>query len=139
MQMCYIHEDFLFTHAGVTKTWLESVGYNGTDPLDVFINDLFTYTPKKFCFTPGPKHDYYGDETCQTPIWVRPTSLGKDMVTEIPGKPGRVYTHVVGHTQRTEMLIREDIIMIDVLDYQLQALQIIDGQPSKIKLSALTI
>lgn len=133
MVMCYKHEDFLFTHAGVTNTWLNSVGYNGEDPLDIFLNDLFTYQPKKFCFTPGPKHDAYGNEINQGPLWVRPEALRQDMIRVIPGSE-RLYTHVVGHTQRTAIALVEDIIPIDVLDYSKQALQIIDGVPSIVKL-----
>lgn len=133
MVMCYKHEDFLFTHAGVTNTWLASVGYTGEDPLDIFINDLFTYQPKKFCFTPGRKNDGYGNEITQGPLWVRPEALREDMVRVIPGSD-RLYTHVVGHTARTAVVLAEDIIAIDVLDYNLQALQIIDGVPSIVKL-----
>ena len=133
MQMCYVHEDFLFTHAGVTNTWLSSVGYTGEEPIDIFINDLFTYQPKHFCFTSGSKNDAYGNEICQTPIWVRPESLRKDRVTAIPGSE-RLWCHVVGHTQRPELVIKEDVILIDVLDYKTQALQIIDGKPSIVTL-----
>lgn len=133
MVMCYKHDDFLFTHAGVTRTWLESVGYTGEDPLDIFINDLFTYQPKKFCFTSGPKNDGYGNEITQGPLWVRPEALRQDMIRE-GAAPGRLYTHVVGHTARTSIVLAEDIIAINVLDYNVQALQIIDGVPSIVKL-----
>lgn len=138
MVMCYRYEDFLFTHAGVTNTWLKNVGYTGEDPVDIFINDLFTYTPKQFCFMPGPKNDGYGNEITQGPLWVRPEALRQDAL-RAGAAPGRLWTHVVGHTARTSMVITEDIICIDVLDYNLQALQIIDGVPSIVKLQPLTL
>lgn len=138
IKMCHVENDFLFTHAGVTNTWLNSVGYNGEDPLDIFLNDLFTYTPKKFCFTSGPKNDGYGNEITQGPLWVRPEALRQDAIRVIPGSE-RVWTHVVGHTQRTSIVLAEDIIAIDVLDYNLQALQIIDGVPSIVKLKPFTV
>lgn len=134
MQMCFIHENFIFTHAGITNTWLKSVGYSGKGPIDNFINELFKFTPKKFCFTPGFKHDTYGNEMCQTPIWVRPEALRADMLRTISEKPLKVWTQVVGHTQRTNIILADDIIAIDVLDYEAKALQIIDGVPSIVKL-----
>lgn len=136
MQLCYRHDEFLFTHAGVTNTWLQSTGYIGEEPLDIFLNDLFTYTPKQFCFAPGSKHDAYGNEITQGPLWVRPEALRKDALRVIKGSE-KIWCHVVGHTQRMSIAISEDIIGIDVLDFNLQALEITDGVPSIIKLSVL--
>jgi predicted phosphodiesterase len=96
LQMAYKHGDFLFTHAGVTNTWLQSTLNPAMDnPLEVFglaidkyINDVFTYKPNHFYFN---GRDPYGDDLTQSPIWVRPQSLNEDAYPAI---------HVVGHTQQ---------------------------------------
>jgi predicted phosphodiesterase len=98
LQMCYKWEHYLFTHAGVTNTWLQNVGYKGEE-IDVFINELFRYKPSSFFFT---GNDPYGDDVTQSPIWVRPGSLQKDAYD---------YEHtkqVVGHTQRRTLEVEVD-------------------------------
>ena len=107
MEMCYIHNDLLFTHAGVTKTWLKSCGYTGEEPLDIFINDVFKYQPRKFKFTVGKNQSPYGDDITQSPIWVRPASLLKDKVDN--------YTCVVGHTQQDKLKMTKEIVLIDTI------------------------
>src|SRR5690606_36257111 len=76
MQMCYIQDNFIFSHAGVTKTWTENnnIGKN----IERDINNLFKYKPNAFKFTMGKHHSVYGDDVEQSPIWVRPYSLRKD-------------------------------------------------------------
>jgi len=106
LQMCYRYENFLFTHAGVTRTWLKSVEYNN-EPIEEFINTLFKTTPRAFKFTPGRTYSDYGDDITQTPIWVRPRSLLNDYFGG--------YTHVVGHTTGKEIVIQQDAIFIDAL------------------------
>ncbi len=73
LQIAYKYGDFLFTHAGVSSHWMD----NTFDTWDVdsmvdLVNDKFKYQPKAFSFTGV---DPYGDDTCQTPIWIRPKSL----------------------------------------------------------------
>ncbi len=89
LQMCYIHDNILFVHAGVTRTWCKA---NKVDMfnIDTYINNLFYYKPIAFEFTCGTTHDKHGDEICQTPIWVRSRSL---YIDKIAG-----YIQVVGHT-----------------------------------------
>lgn len=100
----------LFSHAGVTKTWLNNNVQDWTlENIQDKINELFIYQPRKFEFTPGDRYSPYGDEICQTPIWVRPNSLmfdgfDKDVV------------QVVGHTQHKEITIYGKFIFIDCLD-----------------------
>ena len=102
LQACFKHDNFLFTHAGVTNTWYKNGlklwckerGIDITD-LDICdqINYLFQYAPDQFKFTSGRYLDNYADEVTQTPIWVRPLALMTDRL----GK----YFHVVGHTFET--------------------------------------
>lgn len=124
MQMCFIHEKYLFVHAGVTKTWCENNDID-MNQLESSINDLFTYQPYRFRFTFGKYHNVYGDEICQTPIWVRPKSLLEDRID--------YYIQVVGHTQQKKLIITDDIILIDTLEDSGEFLQIIDGIASSNK------
>jgi predicted phosphodiesterase len=106
LQMCWVHDKYVFTHAGVTKTWAwaNEIDVNN---LAQSINDLFKFKPNKFKFTVGPRWDNYGDDITQTPIWVRPESLHNDILSDI--------TCVVGHTTQESIKINNDIILIDTL------------------------
>ena len=117
-QVCYRWEDYLFTHAGVTTTWLDHAGYKGEE-IDNFINELFRNKPQKFRFN---GNDPYGDDVTQSPLWVRPRSLRKD-----------AYGHgtikqVVGHTSMKRLVIEEDhFYFIDTLDSSGEYM-VIDGK-----------
>ena len=109
---------YLFTHAGVTKTWMEftcnywlrgKVEDISSLSIDEKLDMLFRSKPTTFGFSPGNNFDYYGDETCQTPIWVRPKSLRKD---KIDG-----YIQIVGHTQTNMIDVNDEVIQIDSLEY----------------------
>ena len=126
MQMCFIYDQYMFTHAGVTNTWLKNVGYNNEN-LEGFINDLFKYKPGLFGFTPGRNLSNTGNDITQTPIWVRPASMLNDMV--------KGYTHVVGHTVQSKLRIHPDITIIDTLPTSGEFLAIEDGDMSVSKLN----
>ncbi len=120
IQMCYIHENLLFTHAGVTKTWLQKTfGASSISDLDAELNMLFRYKPNAFKFTKGKNHSDTGDDICQTPIWVRPKSLREDRIDG--------YIQIVGHTVQDELVIKKNLIFIDTLNSSGQYLRIIDG------------
>ena len=88
--------------------------------LEQSINDLFIYKPNSFRFTGGKNHNIFGDEICQTPIWVRPNSLLKDRIDN--------YIQVVGHTVQNRLVLRDDVILIDTLERSGEYLTIIDGK-----------
>jgi hypothetical protein len=100
LQMAYLFEDVLCSHAGVGMEWVERHFPNTkiTDLQSVSmlvdsINDHFKYKPGifEFCgFNP------YGDNTNQTPIWIRPASLMKVNKGTILKE---IVKQVVGHTQ----------------------------------------
>lgn len=81
IEMCFMDGAFLFSHAGITKTWCNDndIRYNldevTHEEIVSQINDLFLTSPNAFAFTSGEKNDKFGDEVCQTPVWVRPYSL----------------------------------------------------------------
>lgn len=116
MKWVHAEDGYLFSHAGVTKTWMRNLRLLSVDE----INSV----PKEyFGFTPGDEHDGYGDEICQTPIWVRPHSLLKDSIDD--------YTLVVGHTPQPEGIsIVKNVLFIDCLDVN-KYLIIKDGLPEE--------
>ncbi len=130
LKMIHCEDNFLFSHAGVTKTWCENniwINQNMySEDMCNAINDLFYYKPKHFKFTVGKNYDQYGDDICQTPIWVRPQSLLIDMLDG--------YIHVVGHTMQDNIKIikrndKSGIILIDTLGTSQEYLVIQDGVP----------
>jgi predicted MPP superfamily phosphohydrolase len=122
--MCFIWKNIIFTHAGVTKTWCNT-NLIQKEFLEQSINDLFKYKPNAFRFTSGKNRDQYGDDICQTPIWVRPNSLLVDGIDD--------YIQVVGHTVQDKLVVTNNVILIDTLGTSGEYLQIIDGVISSIK------
>ena len=97
LQIAYSFDEFLFTHAGVSPTFMDGeFGEGGwvEDNVVELLNDLFKYKPKSFDFNGT---DPYGDNTYQTPIWIRPKSL---MAVNKKHNKGlkKKYIQVVGHT-----------------------------------------
>ena len=126
IQICFVYDKFLFSHAGITKTWFKkNIFYKKN--LEEAINEKFIKHPDAFRFTAGKKHDRFGNEACQTPIWVRPPSLRKDKLDDL--------IHVVGHTELCNLEISEGVILIDCLGTSGEYLQIKDGKVSINKLS----
>jgi predicted MPP superfamily phosphohydrolase len=120
IQMCFRSGGFLFTHAGVTKTWAEANEID-LDNVEESINSLFIRNPSAFKFTIGINRSLIGDDISQTPIWVRPISLISD---KIEG-----YTQVVGHTNLEQVSFSYGPIFIDTLGTSGQYLKIVDQVP----------
>lgn len=117
--MCYQWENYLFTHAGVTHTWLDNAGYDG-EPVNVFINDLFKHQPLAFFFNGT---DPYGDNVTQSPIWVRPDSLKKNAFKY------ETIRQVVGHTTHQEItIVKNRFFFIDTQGTSGEYLVIEDGK-----------
>jgi len=97
LQMAYQMDKFLFTHAGVSPEFMDQVfgrdGWN-RDKVVEDLNELFRYKPKAFDFN---GFDPYGDNTYQTPIWIRPGSLMASNKRHPKGLKND-YIQVVGHT-----------------------------------------
>jgi len=104
LQMAYQMDEFLFSHAGVSSAFMDSVfGINGwkTETIVEQINELFKYKPLSFQFGMAVSIkkmsflDPYGDNEEQSPIWIRPRSLmsanRNTLRTQV--------IQIVGHTQ----------------------------------------
>ena len=127
MQMCYLQDGYLFSHAGLTKTWYGLVTGNYTPVVDDMlvqtINDILAYQPNRFIFRMGDNFSDTGNDVTQGPIWVRPYSLSKDKVDGV--------ICVVGHTPtRNGITIVEEsgIILTDCLGETDEYLVIEDGK-----------
>jgi hypothetical protein len=97
LQMAYGFGDFLCTHAGVSPVFMDQVFGSddwSIESVVVDLNELFKYKPKAFEFN---GFDSSGDNTTQTPIWIRPGSL---MSSNKKHKKGlkKDYIQIVGHT-----------------------------------------
>ena len=98
LQMAYGFGDFLCTHAGVSPVFMDQVfGENdwSIETVVVDLNELFKYKPKAFEFN---GFESSGDNTTQTPIWIRPRSLMAANKKHPKGLK-KDYIQVVGHTQ----------------------------------------
>lgn len=93
MQMAYQYKDFLCTHAGVSPLWLEEYGWDGQESIVRFVNQVWKHRPDRFIFS---GFDTYGDDTFQTPVWIRPRSLQLACKDHWIRKE---YVQIVGHTQ----------------------------------------
>ena len=127
LQVCFAYKHFLFSHAGIIKTWCKDNDINIEDgSMEQSINDLLLHKPNSFRFTPGVTFNNYGDDVCQGPTWVRLNSLQKDGVENV--------IHVVGHTMQENLniMLNEDkksgVIMIDTLGTTQEYLNIIDEE-----------
>jgi predicted MPP superfamily phosphohydrolase len=97
LQMAYGFQDYLFTHAGVSPVFMDEVfGENdwSVESVVVDLNELFRYKPKAFEFN---GFDAYGDNTTQTPIWIRPRSL-MSANKKHEKSLRKDYIQIVGHT-----------------------------------------
>jgi hypothetical protein len=104
LQMAYQFDEYLFSHAGVSSKFMDSVfGSDGwkVETIVEQINELFKYKPLTFGFGEAvsiKKMSYldpYGDNEEQSPIWIRPRSLmaaNKDTLR-------KQVIQVIGHTQ----------------------------------------
>lgn len=125
MQMCFVHDKFLFTHAGVTNTWCARNNIDKNN-FEESINQAFMTDLNAFSFAVGANMSKTGDDVTQSPIWVRLPSLFEDAVTG--------YVYVVGHTPLEELTITDNVIGIDTLGTTKEFLIIDDGIPSSAKL-----
>lgn len=99
LQMAYGFGEYLFTHAGVSPEFMETafgVEFDwNIENVVVDLNELFRYKPRVFDFNGT---DSTGDNTYQTPIWIRPASLMRVNKRHEKGLKNH-YIQIVGHTQ----------------------------------------
>lgn len=89
-QWAYVHDGFLFSHAGVSQTFLRENNLTVDE-----LTELTELNDPRFGFTPGNRMDFNGNSICQPPTWIRPEALMADAVEG--------FTQVVGHTVQKEV------------------------------------
>jgi len=107
LQMAYQMDEFLFSHAGISSMFLDSVfGKDGwkLETIVDQVNELFKYKPLTFSFGAAIQDntrfsDPYGDNVEQSPIWIRPKSLMKANYNTLRKK----VIQVVGHTAQRQI------------------------------------
>jgi len=102
LQMAYQMGDFLFSHAGVSSVFMDNVyGVGGwkVESIADDLNEMYKYKPKTFIFN---GFNPYGDDECQTPIWIRPRSLMKANKDTLRTK----VIQVVGHTSQNQIDVK---------------------------------
>lgn len=72
LQMAHREGDIIFSHAGISSVWLNDSGYDGIEPIEDFVNNMFRYKPLSFLFY---GRNSYGNDVTQSPIWIRPQAL----------------------------------------------------------------
>lgn len=104
LQACYIQDNIIFSHAGLSKTWCKNNEIDMSN-LEQSVNDLFKYKPYSFGFT---GRNPYGDNITQGPMWIRPMSLLSDKLYN--------YTQIVGHTEDDTIKEKSGVWFIDNLE-----------------------
>ena len=89
-QWVYVMDDLVFSHAGISKKFWESLDLGEPTKENLLkINEL--PVSSIFAFTPDSPFDYYGNSTCQPCTWIRPESLLSSHIDN--------WNQVVGHTR----------------------------------------
>lgn len=120
LQLSTIWDNVLYTHAGVTKTWLQQE-YNGD--LQAFIDDCMlkkANADKYFFENHGSPLDFYGNHRGHSPMWVRTRPLIADAVEGVK--------QVVGHTQLEKVAIRGNLCFTDCLGQKRQYVVVDNGE-----------
>ena len=98
LQMAYQLDEFLFSHTGISPEFMDMIfGADGwkIETVTEQVNELFHHRPQAFQFYGT---DPYGNNTYQTPIWIRPQSLMKANKKN-PKSLQKKYVQVIGHTE----------------------------------------
>ena len=122
IQVTYVHENNIFVHAGLSKTWCDVYKID-LDNLESSVNNLIHERISAFDFLHSPHSSEYGDpygnNIWQSPLWIRPLSLLRDCLDD--------YNQIVGHTQVYNMDLSIPIKCIDTLGTSQEYLVINDG------------
>lgn len=120
-----INEDYIVTHAGITKGWknkyLSEMDDISPSKIEKAINKLWKLSKKAFGFKANADFmDFYGESPCHSPIWVRPHSLLRGNLYL-----GTNITQIVGHTQYKDITDSLNTIFVDCLGHVAKSKKII--------------
>jgi hypothetical protein len=123
-QVAFIDEhNTIYSHAGITETFLERMCISGT-PKGIVrsLNELWVRKPHMFGFYPGDR-SFCGDDVRQGPLWVRPNSLWRDSIPNLQ-VVGHTSVNVINHPEKSE---RRGFYLADCLGSRMY-LVCIDGK-----------
>jgi predicted MPP superfamily phosphohydrolase len=128
LQMAYGFGEYLFTHAGVSPVFMDQVfGEDdwSIENIVVDLNEMFKYKPKAFDFN---GFESTGNNTTQTPIWIRPRSL-MSANKKHPKGLKKDYIQIVGHTAMKRIDLEDNrYYFIDTMDTSGEYLVIQDNK-----------
>lgn len=99
MQMAYLYNNILFSHAGISNSWLKENCFNEDQDVADYINNLFRQHPFAFRFV---GLDPYGDSPHSSPVWIRPKSLISNAYESDK------FIQIVGHSQYRQIVVFQD-------------------------------
>jgi len=108
MVFAHRQDNILFTHAGVSKYWLEEIAGLSEDsftPADLNKLDLGLYNFNLYTDI----FDTYGNSKSQSPIWIRPNALLDNSITR--------FTQIVGHTRMRTIINNDNIWFTDAGEF----------------------
>lgn len=95
-QWIYTADNVIFSHVGITRTWLQSIGLSEST-----INEINKINPNESLgFISDSSCDSIGTSKTQGITWVRPNTLIKDSIKDV--------TQIVGHTPVKEICKKEN-------------------------------
>lgn len=135
LQLAYQDGEWLFTHAGVSSEFMDIVFGKGewkVEDIASTLNAHFRVSPN---FVQFNGRNGYGDDTWQTPIWIRPSSLMKVNRDTLREK----VIQIVGHTGQNQIDIEGKstggrYYFIDTQGTSHECLVIEDGVVSALKM-----
>lgn len=90
--------NIIFTHAGITNTWINNCGLEKIEDLNYLNLKYFKHT----MYGALTSYDALtGNTPYNSPIWVRPVALSEDAYKD---KDNNVWTQIVGHTAVKEIV-----------------------------------
>lgn len=103
IDLVYIQDDIIFSHAGVSDYWLKNVTM--LDDVREINFDSVTLDSLNWNMLTG--YDGYGNTISQSPLWIRPQSLLKSKVDG--------YRQIVGHTNMGTPVDEQGLYFNDLL------------------------
>jgi len=106
LKVAYSFDDFIFSHAGISSEFMDRRFKDWSPKLAVGLVNSLHLKELLFC-----GYDPYGDDTYQTPIWIRPASLIRANKEREISK----YKQVVGHTNMKKPLKSDNYYFLDCM------------------------
>ena len=112
LQVAYQVDEFLFTHAGVSKEWYDTNFPEGGN-IPEQINDLWSYDKRSFNHS---GMDPFGNWDGEGPMWIRPQALRRNPLND-------TIIQVVGHTNMKAIDFDDNHYFIDTLPYEYMTIE----------------